>query len=76
MSPIDWGFLKIGYLFPHSHLSVSLSAQQDSELVPAEDPGSGLIHKPQICIHWQISWITRLGPLGISLKYTIVFQEP
>lgn len=51
MSPIDRVSLKTGYLLLHSHLSVSLSAQQGSELTPTEDPGTGLIHKQTTDLH-------------------------
>ena len=44
---------------------------------PALCPGPRLICKqrPDLCERWQMLKITPLGPLGISLKYTIIFQE-
>jgi hypothetical protein len=51
------------------------------ELVTPEvvlGPDSRLICKqrPDLCQCRQMSQITPLSPLGISLKYMIVFQEP
>ena len=62
-------------------LSSRLPMQPSIKLVPpaaAMCPGPRFICKqrPGLCDCWQMLKITPLGPLGISLKYTIVFQEP
>lgn len=58
---------------PAARLGLGASAPQ-----AAPCPGPGLIctQRPDLCVCWQMLKITPLSPLGISLKYTIVFQEP